>query len=86
MTTPGSSGKAGPTPIPYVGEQVRPSFHVGTQEIRLGDRVVGIHRSHKHQVSGTVVMAYGEPCLSTKEGVFPLDRIAVLEVQPPLFE
>lgn len=89
MSEPGSSGKVGPTPISdvYVGEQVRPSFHIGGQELRLGDRVTGIHRGSRQLIEGTVVEMYDTPCLSTTRGqIFPLERIAIHEVQPPLFQ
>jgi hypothetical protein len=92
MSTPGSSGKAGPTPIPdecnaqaLTGEQVRPSFHFGMHTLHLGDTVTGVHRLYKSLVSGTVILMYGCICLSTVDGIFPVTRIAIHSVQDPDF-
>lgn len=93
MTTPGSSGKAGPTPIPdeadqgFVGEQVRPAFHFAGHELRLGDRVTGFHRDRKVPVFGNVVIVHGCVCISDRSGlVYPIQKLRITEVQPPIFE
>lgn len=92
MTTPGSSGKVGPTPIPvdttgaHDGEQVRPSFTFGQWFLSLGDVVTGIHRFRKEFVEGTVIVLAGTVCVSTSLGVYPIQRIAIHSVQPPLFD
>lgn len=92
MGEPGSSGEAGPTPIPVVSggahdrEQVRPAFHFGAWYLALGDQVRGYHRVRKIDVIGTVIVLAGCVCLSTSDGIFPVERIAIQEVQPPLFE
>lgn len=88
MSTPGSSGKDGPTPISAVvsdgshrGEQVRPSFHYGMWVLTPGDRVVGVHRLLKKRVEGVVLMHLDVVCLATTAGlIFPIQSIAVHEV------
>lgn len=90
MSTPGSSGRAGPTPISgasdgvHDGEQVRPSFHFGSWHLSLGDTITGIHRERRAEIEGSVVVVSGCLCVSTRLGVFPIQKIAIHSVQPPL--
>lgn len=92
MSTPGSSGRDGLTPISVVpdgshdGEQARPSFRFGMWHLSLGDRVEGIHRLLKKPVAGAVVLLHGVVCLSCDAAglVFPIQSIAIHEVLPPL--
>lgn len=90
MSTPGSSGRDGLTPISVVpdgshdGEQARPSFRFGMWHLSLGDRVRGIHRLLKREMIGSVVLVSDCVCISTSTGVFPIQSIAVHEVSPPL--
>lgn len=89
MTTPGSSGKAGPTPISVVsdgthdGEQVRPSFHFRGWYLSYGDVITGFHRLRKINVVGTLIVLCGCLCVSTDQGIFPLQRIAIHAVDRP---
>jgi hypothetical protein len=54
--------------------------------LSLGDRVTGIHRLLKSEMTGVVVNVAGCLCLAARTGTFPLQSIAIHEVQPPLFE
>lgn len=92
MATPSNSGEGGPTPIPdeveqdFVGEQVRPSFHYGAHELRLGDQVTAFHRDRKINVIGRVIVLHGCVCISASTGVYPIQKLQIREVQPPIFE
>jgi hypothetical protein len=56
-------------------------------ELRLGDKVTGIHRPSKTLIEGTVVLRFGAICLQLPTGVVhPIERIAIHQVQPPLFD
>jgi hypothetical protein len=66
---------------------VRPSFHFGQWYLSLGDRISGIHRPTRTEVQGVLVVLHGCLCVQTLAGkVFPIQRIAIHEVQPPLFD
>lgn len=92
MTTPSSNGEAGPSSIPgetdqgVAWEQERPSFHFGAWSMSLGDTVSGVHRLTKTAVSGPLVVMHGCLCVASGSAYYPLQRIAIHQVQPPLFE
>lgn len=64
-------------------EQERPAFRFGMWFLSLGDSIIGIHRVRRIQVEGTLIALCGCLCISTDEGIFPLQRIAIHGVVPP---
>jgi hypothetical protein len=64
-------------------EQERPAYRFGMWFLTLGDSVTGIHRIRRIAVEGTLIALCGCLCISTDEGIFPLQRIAIHDVARP---
>lgn len=76
---------AGIEVAPHDSEQERPVFHLGSWYLALGDQLTGYHRIRKIDVEGTVILFAGCLCVSTAEGIFPLQRVAIQKVLPPSY-